>query len=250
MITNRIAHVDERAPERAWQIAEKRFSPERLAHHESVRWDFEGTPADKHPLLLHYHPLALYRHQVIKQTDVVLATYLVGHHFSAEEKRRTFDYYDPLTTGDSTLSACIQSVMASEIGYADVALRYFRDACMVDLLDAHGNTADGIHIASCGGTWLALVAGFAGLRDSDGDVRFQPRLPAGWSRLRSRVEVREQLVEVDITHAATTYRLLEGYSLQIEHFGEQLRLTRDGPVTLPATASPAAGELQDLPRAA
>jgi alpha,alpha-trehalose phosphorylase len=217
---------------------------------ERKRWDFEGTPADKHPLLLHYHPLELYRHQVIKQTDVVLATYLVGHHFSADEKRRTFDYYDPLTTGDSTLSACIQSVMASEVGYADAALRYFLDACMVDLLDAHGNTADGIHIASCGGTWLALVAGFGGLRDSDGDVRFCPRLPAGWSRLRFRVQVREQLVEVDMTHAATTYRLLEGHSLQIEHFGEQLRLTRGGPLTLPAPASPAAGEPQHLPRAA
>jgi alpha,alpha-trehalose phosphorylase len=66
---------------------------------ERKRWDFEGTPADKYPLLLHHHPLELYRHQVIKQTDVVLATYLADRAFTAEEKRRTFDYYDPLTTG-------------------------------------------------------------------------------------------------------------------------------------------------------
>ena len=83
---------------------------------ERKRWDFEGT-RDKHPLLLHFHPLELYRHQVIKQTDVVLATYLVEHHFDEEEMRRTFDYYDPLTTGDSTLSACVQSVVASAVGY-------------------------------------------------------------------------------------------------------------------------------------
>ena len=197
------------------------------------RWDFDATPPEKQPLLLHYHPLELYRHQVIKQTDVVLATYLVGHHFSNDEKCRTFDYYDPLTTGDSTLSACIQSVMASEVGYPNAALRYFLDACTVDLLDTHGNTADGIHIASCGGTWLALVAGFGGLRDSDGDVRFQPRLPAEWDRLRFRVQVREQLVEVDITHAATTYRLLEGHGLPIQHFGEQLRLTPVAPLSRP-----------------
>ena len=145
---------------------------------ERKRWDFDATPPEKHPLLLHYHPLELYRHQVIKQTDVVLATYLVGQHFSEDEKRRTFDYYDPLTTGDSSLSACVQSVMASEVGYADAAFDYFLDACAVDLLDLHGNTADGIHIASCGGTWLALVAGFGGLRDADGEVRFSPRLPA------------------------------------------------------------------------
>ena len=209
---------------------------------ERKRWDFEGTPREKHPLLLHFHPLELYRHQVIKQTDVVLATYLVGHHFSEEEKRRTFDYYDPLTTGDSTLSACAQSVMASEVGYADAALRYFRAACSVDLDDLHGNTADGIHIASCGGTWLALVAGFGGLRDFDGEVRFTPRLPAEWSGLRFRVEVRGQRIEVDMTHAATTYRLLEGAGLMIEHCGAPVRLRPGVPVLMPALAAHEAEE--------
>ena len=115
---------------------------------------------------------------MIKQTDVVLATYLVGHHFTEEEKRRTFDYYDPLTTGDSSLSASVQSVIASEVGYADAALDYFHDAAAVDLLDLHNNTDAGIHIASAGGTWLALVAGFGGLRDSDGEVHFRAA-PAG-----------------------------------------------------------------------
>jgi alpha,alpha-trehalose phosphorylase len=200
---------------------------------ERKRWDFEGTPADKYPLLLHQHPLELYRHQVIKQTDVVLATYLVGHHFTEEETRRIFDYYDPLTTGDSTLSACIQSVIASEVGYPEAALEYFVAACAVDLVDAHENTADGIHIASCGGTWVALVAGFGGLRDLDGQVRFHPRLPAEWERLRFRVQVRGQLIEVDMTGEKTTYRLLEGNGLLIEHFGEQLRLAPGEPVRRP-----------------
>ena len=209
------------------------------------RWDFENTPREKHPLLLHYHPLELYRHQVIKQTDVVLATYLVGEHFSAEEKRRTFDYYDPLTTGDSTLSACVQSVIASEVGYPDAALGYFMDAATVDLLDSHGNTADGIHIASCGGTWLALVAGFGGLRDSDGSVCFRPQLPGAWERLRFRVQVRGKVIEVDMTHAGTTYRLLEGHGLLIHHFGEQLRLVHGTEQRRPAHAP-----VEDLPRAA
>ncbi len=195
------------------------------------RWDFEGT-RDKHPLLLHFHPLELYRHQVIKQTDVVLATYLVEHHFGEEETRRTFDYYDPLTTGDSTLSACVQSVVASAVGYPEAALRYFEQAATVDLADAHGNTADGIHVASAGGTWLALVAGFGGLRDFDGDVRFSPRLPAEWERLRFRVQVRGQLVEVDMTHAGTTYELIEGRGLPVKHFGEQLRVLPGTPVTV------------------
>ena len=212
---------------------------------ERKRWDFEGTPPEKYPLLLHHHPLELYRHQVIKQTDVVLATYLVGHNFDADEIRRTFDYYDPLTTGDSTLSACIQSVMASEVGYPEAALEYFVRACAVDLADAHGNTADGIHIASCGGTWLALVAGFGGLRDFDGRVRFQPRLPEGWTRLRFRVAVRGQVVEVDMTPAATTYRLLEGRGIMVGHFDEDLRLTPGTPVRRPVVP-----QADELPRAA
>jgi alpha,alpha-trehalose phosphorylase len=203
---------------------------------ERKRWDFENTPEDSYPLLLNYHPLELYRHQVIKQTDVVLATYLVGHHFTEEEKRRTFDYYDPLTTGDSSLSACVQSVIASEVGYADAAYDYFLDAACVDLLDSHGNTADGIHIASCGGTWLALVAGFGGLRDSDGEVRFRPRLPDEWERLRFRVQVRGQMIEVDMTSEETTYRLLEGRGLLVMHGDEQLRLTPDQPQSRPAAA--------------
>jgi alpha,alpha-trehalose phosphorylase len=191
---------------------------------ERKRWDFENTPAENYPLLLNYHPLELYRHQVIKQTDVVLATYLVGHHFSEEEKRRTFDYYDALTTGDSSLSACIQSVVAAEVGYDDAALGYFLDALSVDLLDSHGNTADGIHIASCGGTWLALVAGFGGLRDSDGEVHFRPRLPEGWTRLRFRVQVRGQVIEVDITPDGTDYRLVEGRGLLIFEGDTPIRL--------------------------
>jgi len=198
---------------------------------ERKRWDFENTPADRYPLLLHYHPLEIYRHQVIKQTDVVLAAYLVGESMSTEEMRRTFDYYDPLTTGDSTLSACVQSVVASAVGYDDKALDYFLGALTVDLLDTHGNTADGIHIASCGGTWLALVAGFGGLRDTDGLLRLSPRLPGDWDRLRFRIAVRGQRVEVDMTPGATTYTLLEGGGLLLEHDGAELRLLPGTPVT-------------------
>ena len=139
----------------------------------------------------------------------------------------------------------MQSVIASEVGYPDAALGYFLDACAVDLLDAHGNTADGIHIASCGGTWLALVAGFGGLRDSDGERAASARgCPPDWDRLRFRVQVRGQLIEVDMTHAGTTYRLLEGHGLLIRHFGEQLRL-------VPARSSGVRRrDREDLPRAA
>ncbi|TFG91437.1 MAG: glycoside hydrolase family 65 protein, partial [Myxococcales bacterium] len=179
---------------------------------------------DHYPLLLHYHPLVIYRHQVIKQADMVLAAFLLGEHFSVEEKRRIFDYYDPLTAGDSSLSVCIQSIVAAEVGYCDKACRYFADACVMDLGDVGGNVRDGLHVAALGGTWMALVHGFAGLRDHGGRPRFRPALPRGLRRLRFRLRVRGSLFEVDLGQERATYRLLDGEALEIEHEGKALLL--------------------------
>ena len=125
-------------------------------------WDLSQTPDELRPLMLHYHPLVIYRFQVLKQADVVLALFLQGDRFTHEEKRADFEYYDPITTGDSTLSAVVQSVIAAEVGYHEAALDYFHQALYVDLHDLHGNTVDGLHVASAGGVWSTLVHGFGG----------------------------------------------------------------------------------------
>ncbi len=137
-------------------------------------WDLSRTPAELRPLMLHYHPLVIYRFQVLKQADVVLALFLQGDRFTPEEKRADFEYYDPITTGDSTLSAVVQSVIAAEVGYHDVALHYFHQGLYVDLMNLHGNTVDGLHIASTGGVWSALVFGFGGMRDHGGALSLRP----------------------------------------------------------------------------
>jgi alpha,alpha-trehalose phosphorylase len=207
-------------------------------------WDFANTPPRHYPLLLHYHPLVIYRHQVIKQADVVLATFLLGEHFTYDETRRIFDYYDPLTTGDSSLSGCIQSIMAAEIGHAETAYRYFADALAMDLGDVDGNVREGLHIASLGGTWMALVHGFAGLRDHAGRLRFCPRLPEGWIHLRFQLRVRDTVLEVEIVPDAATYRVIAGDALEIEHEGrsctikrEAVRLPVEGPPPAPAMSN-------------
>ncbi|MEJ7825605.1 MAG: glycosyl hydrolase family 65 protein [Solirubrobacteraceae bacterium] len=200
-------------------------------------WDFEGTPVEKYPLLLHYHPLNIYRHQVIKQTDVVLATFLAGDRFTADEKRRVFEYYDPLTTADSSLSSCVQSVMASEVGDAQTAYDYFLISAAIDLANLAGNVGDGIHVASCGGVWMALVNGFAGLRDIEGhDLRFAPRLPDGWQGMRFRLIVRGSRLEIEMTAVATTYRLLDGDPLSLISDGERFTVAVDAEVTMPVSA--------------
>jgi alpha,alpha-trehalose phosphorylase len=122
-------------------------------------WAFDATPSEKYPLLLHFHPLVIYRHQVLKQADVVLAMSLRNDQFSPDVRKRNFDYYDPITTGDSSLSACVQAAAAAQIGYGDLAVHYFREALFVDLADLHGNARDGVHVASCGGAWGTVAPG-------------------------------------------------------------------------------------------
>ncbi len=204
-------------------------------------WDFAATPEDHYPLLLHYHPLNLYRAQVIKQADVVLAMFLLSDQFSPEAKRRNFDYYDPLTTHDSSLSVCIQSIVANEIGLRQTAIRYFNFALTMDLSDIGGNMKHGAHIAAIGGTWLALVYGFAGLRDANGRLTFNPCLPDDWTRLSFALTVRGRMIRLEIGHAAATYRLLAGGELVLWHREEGLRLTPEEPAATRALRMPSGG---------
>jgi len=193
-------------------------------------WDFAGTPAERHPLLLHYHPLVIYRHQVLKQADVVLAQVLLSSELTTAEKRRNFDFYDPLTTGDSSLSPCIQSVAAAELGYADQAYRYFMQTARMDLDDVNGNVEHGVHVAAMAGSWVSLVYGFAGLRDDDGRFAFAPRLPPAWRRLAFRLRLGRSRLRVAIDRAEVTYAVEAGGPVEIRHFGQPVAVATGRPV--------------------
>jgi alpha,alpha-trehalose phosphorylase len=196
-------------------------------------WDFANTPADKYPLLLHFHPLVIYRHNVVKQADIVLAMFLLGNEFPLEQKRRNFDYYDPLTTGDSSLSVSIQSILAMELGYRDKAIEYLRYALWMDLADVHANVEQGCHIASMGGTWMAVVYGVAGMREHNGCITFDPRLGKRIEGLRFQLTIQGQLLTVDIEgrKGQATYLLREGSGLTIGHLDEKLKLEPGNPVS-------------------
>jgi len=196
---------------------------------EKEVWDFEHTPPDKYPLLLHYHPLVIYRYRVVKQADIVLAMFLLGDKFSLEQKRRNFDFYDPLTTGDSSLSVGIQSILAFEVGHHQKAGEYARYAVLMDLYDVGGNVADGCHIASMGAVWMILVNGFAGMRDYNGRLSFHPQRLEVLQQLRFSLRVRGRVLEVDIREDQVTYILKEGEDLSLYHVGEEIRLTWKDP---------------------
>ncbi len=204
---------------------------ERFTDHQV--WDFANTKPDQYPLLLHFPYFDLYRKQVVKQADLVLALHWRGDAFTDEEKARDFAYYEPLTVRDSSLSASTQAVMAAEVGHLELAYDYFGEAALMDLHDLEHNTRDGVHIASLAGSWLAAVAGFGGMRDHDGFLSFAPKLPARLERLAFGLRFRGRLLKVEATKTEATYTLDEGKQLEIAHHGDRIKVSRQKPVTRP-----------------
>jgi alpha,alpha-trehalose phosphorylase len=207
--------------------------PQDSNFHEREVWDLPKTPADKRPLLLHFHPLVIYRFQVLKQADVVLALFLQGEHFTAAEKLADFEYYDPITTGDSSLSGVVQSIIAAEVGYHALALRYFREGLFLDLANLHQNTSEGVHVASAGGVWSALVHGFAGMRDHGGDITFDPRLPDSWEALTFRITIRDTRLRVTVRADSINLTVEVGSVVTVGVRGQAVTVTIEGPVTIP-----------------
>jgi alpha,alpha-trehalose phosphorylase len=189
-----------------------------------ARWDFAATPADHYPLLLHYPYFQLYRKQVVKQADVVLAMQLHGDAFTPDQKLRNFDYYEGLTVRDSSLSASTQAVLAAEVGHLQLAYDYLAEAAFMDLQDREHNTRDGLHIASLAGAWTALVGGFGGMRCASGALSFSPRLPPGIVGLSFRLRYRGRLLHVEARSGAAHYTLLSGAPIPITHHGQQVTL--------------------------
>jgi alpha,alpha-trehalose phosphorylase len=184
-------------------------------------------------LLLHFPYFDLYRKQVVKQADLVLAMHLRGDAFTPEQKARNFAYYEPLTVRDSSLSASTQAVLAAEVGQLDLAYDYLGEAALVDLHDLHHNVQDGIHMASLAGVWTALVAGFGGMRMYKGSLSFAPRLPGALGRLAFHLLFRGCRLRVEVRATEATYRLLDGSPLAVRHHGEEIDLSVDGAITRP-----------------
>ncbi|CAM5638158.1 Glycoside hydrolase family 65 protein OS=Streptomyces tendae OX=1932 GN=GUR47_04820 PE=3 SV=1 [Streptomyces tendae] len=204
------------------------------------RWDFANTGADQYPLMLHFPYFDIYRKQVVKQSDLVLAMYTCGSWFDAhcdeDQLAANFAYYKPLTVRDSSLSACCQAVVAARTGHLRLAYDYATEAALMDLADLEHNTRDGLHIASLAGTWMALVAGFGGTRREGDSLHFTPRLPEKFSRLAFRLQFRGRCLQVEIGPDRASYSLLGGPPLTIHHHGDEVRVTGDEPVTLGISA--------------
>ncbi len=182
-------------------------------------WDLENTPKENFPLLLHYHPLHLYRHQVCKQADTVLAHFIFEDAQPLEVIRNSFAYYEKVTTHDSSLSTCIFSIMASKLGLEEKAYDYFGDSAKLDLFNTHKNTKDGIHTANMGGTYMAIVYGFAGLRIKESGLYFAPAIPEQWEGYKFQIRYEDSLIRVEVDPDKSVFTLMKGTGKKVFVYG-------------------------------
>lgn len=188
-------------------------------------WDFDNTPEDNYPLLLHYHPMVIYKHQVLKQADLILAMLLTPEYFTQEEKKVNFDYYEKINTHDSSLSECIHSIISNELGYDNMSYKFFTNTVNTDLYDLHNNVKYGVHIASMAGSWQCIVFGFAGMRQIDGMLSFNPRLNNDLEKIEFKVSFKNRVIKVYIDRNNEKFELISGEDIQIINKGEVLNLT-------------------------
>lgn len=200
-------------------------------------WDFEAK-RDGYPVEEHFHYAKIYRRQVVKQADLVLALWWCSDAFTAEQTARDLAYYEQRTVRDSSLSACVQAVVCARVGHLDLALEYLREAALVDLRDLQQDTEQGLHLASAAGSWLAVVCGFGGLRTDGGELRLAPRLPERLHRIAFRLRWRGHRVGVETTRSGTVVRLLDGTAgeVPVRIDDELLTVTADRPATAPLHA--------------
>src|ERR1700686_2901444 len=228
---------------KAWRrAADRMFIPydEELEVHRQAsdftkheRGAFRRTRPDQYPLFLHFPYFDLYRKQVIKQADLVLAMHLRGDAFTQAQKARNFAYYEPLTVRDSSLSSCTQSIIAAEVGHLQLAHDYLGESALMDLSDLEHNVRDGVHMGSLAGACLPVVHGLGGMRHHGNSLAFAPRLPPRIARVTFRVTFLDRLIKVSVNRDRVTYTMAVGKPLTFAHFGKELRLSAGRPGVRP-----------------
>jgi alpha,alpha-trehalose phosphorylase len=211
-----------------------------FTHHE--RWNFKRTRPDQYPLFLHFPYFDLYRKQVVKQADLVLAMHLRGDAFTQEQKARNFAYYEAITVRDSSLSASTQAIIAAEVGHLQLAHDYLAEAALMDLNDLEHNVRDGVHMGSLAGAWQAVVAGLGAMRHHGDSLSFAPRLPPRILGVTFRLTFLGRLLRVSVGRNRVTYTMVRGAALTFDHYGKAMRLTSGRSVVRPIPRLPAREE--------
>jgi len=192
--------------------------------------DIDSIPLSRLPLLTNLHPLNLWRYQVCKQADIVLLMFLCSNEFTPEMRKKVFDFYEPRTIHDSSLSAGIHSIVACDIGSTEEAYGYLKQACRMDLDNVNRNTYFGVHAACMGSCYMMIVNGYAGMRVYDGALHFKPYIPDNWNGYKFKIVFRGCKLEVSIDKAKTVYKLLSDGSITLYDCDAAVELDQENPI--------------------
>ena len=183
-----------------------------------------SIPADQRPINQHWSWDHILRSPYIKQADVLQGIYYFMDKFTAEQKKRNFDFYEPLTVHESSLSPAVHAILAADLHYEDKAVEMYERTARLDLDNYNNDTVDGLHITSMTGSWLAIVQGFAGMRVKDDTLAFAPFVPKAWTHYQFHVNFRGRLIKVDVDQQGTTVELVSGEPLTIELNGQAIEV--------------------------
>lgn len=197
-----------------------KINPQDDSFLQKEKWDINSIPKDSFPLLLHYHPLHIYRHQICKQADTVMAHFILEDAQSEETMKNSLLYYEKITTHDSSLSKPIFCIMAARLGMEEKAYKYFGDSAKLDLLDLNRNTEDGVHIANMAGSYLMIVYGFAGFRLKESGISFWPMIPNEWNVYCFRIVYKNSRIKVSINKEECIFSLEKGKGKKIIVYGK------------------------------
>ena len=151
--------------------------------------------------------------------------YFLEHLYDKETIRRNFDFYEPMTVHESSLSPCVHSILAASLGKLEKAQELYRRTARLDLDNINNDTCDGLHITSMAGSWLSIVQGFAGMRTLTGSLSFDPQLPDGWDGYAFKIVYRGRLIEVSVSREGTGLKLLSGEALTVTLHGREVTLS-------------------------
>ena len=254
---DKIAKLDVTADEtEKWQeIRHKMYLPEDKERGIFVQHDtfldkdlqtVDAIPAGERPINQHWSWDKILRSCYIKQADVLQGMYFFGDHFTKEQKVRNFDFYEPMTVHESSLSASIHAIIAAEIGRQDKAMALYLRTARLDLDNYNNDTEDGLHITSMSGSWLAIVQGFAGMRSAGGKLSFAPFCPENWEGYSFTILYRGRRLQVEVEPKQVCIVLLSGEALALEVCG-QMYTVRGEMLCVPLKKkAPVKGILLDL----
>ncbi|MBR2287563.1 MAG: glycoside hydrolase family 65 protein, partial [Clostridia bacterium] len=182
-----------------------------------------AIPEAEKPINQHWSWDKILRSCYIKQADVLQGLYFLNHLYDEETVRRNFDFYEPMTVHESSLSPCVHAILAARLGYRDKAVEMYKRTARLDLDNINHDTVDGLHITSMSGSWLAITQGFALMRTEDG-LSFSPFLPDCWTGYAFKFIYRERVLQLRVHRSQVTLTLLSGEPLEVSLYGEKCRL--------------------------